>query len=1792
MSESDTIDALLMKLKEFNKCDNEELEDLCKKTLRLLPPSDPSWFAKTKDTIMSRFNKPLTMKYIADKQDSAITWATKAYEWSKKSNVGLEGIEGPRERIEIIKTEQEDYVKKFKEETKNDTSVYNEKQPIYEKLLVSMNIVNNALSFVTALNIIKSIRQTPEGMSAYIDVVDPLVLPAFIYLIMIHEESKKQKDVVPEKSESESESESKPDTTDPLPLSLATKFNQNGGTSNQDETLIYDLYDVAVKLLTLNGDLIEEKANQSTDEENKSRLTNTLTILMNTKLPGKRHLLYKPQMTIPNTRSSQVCFDPRIKLKQSIVNNVQPLPPDMRQPSLYNNQYPLQNRYQMSPGMRQSSLYNNQYPLQNRDQMPYGYQPQANSLYPTQMQQRRLVQSGGLVDPLRKTEESSKPMEEICSQFFNRNEFNGLLLRTINANPQTILDLTTAKEMGVTDNNIQVTLDTLFKSDIVIYLDGSPYTIYAFDWVIGDWQIDTRPDIKLNPMSQFQLQAPMFTLEGVIIPKNSIIAKFEAEAEKERNEIPEEVRKGDAVKSSSKIVKAMKSALSSVAQNTPPRLTSEELMKKISPWELTKLIELGLANRAYDSTQDGAPNYVGIDPANTNAAVKVSNVETSLASEAKAKVDTEVEASNKEKAQAKAKALVEAQAKAEAEAEAAAEAEAEAEAKAKAVAGSDLASVAGSDLESDAGSEIGSDLESEVGSVNPTDMISEAKGQQMIAEATKLTTDLTIAINEEEKEKSEVINSDEYKNLDKDSDAIIQDYIADIDILSSEASTPDNEAEKERLNEQLAAARVAKQEKKNRLLAGYEKAKRTRQEKQTELEEAEKRLEDNISKLPPDLRKYINDDLLNSEPKQPPIKMDIESRIHRQFKNAMITSAELGFWTLGSPNLTQSIARSLEDENKFVLKNYGEELIDAWRVDNQPQTEALTTPDQFTLDFAIQAIVKNSKELTTSRQDVVATIDTLFTNQPNLSDSEKIFECEKICNIKFILLEPSYDINNKDFPLILNQRVEIETATDDKTNRVNIGGVRQLASTKMKGVIVSINDEKTNFQVLTDTYEIKECETKNAMLLSDTRKTAKLIVNEIRITRVDGFVVANIPNSDTYNSDALRKQLNQYTDYAFIIKYTDSAGSQPKYKAMYYYRKNPARDAEYIFKLSDTKQVSSYLMYMMFLASYHFVEPTPTPPDNKQVNFALNSESPYNIMTKLNSTSQDKSSIIRMASYYVTKLEGEKLISSNDKKKLFTELKTINKSKLFLKLAEFPHPNRTIPFVGGGSLKHLQKGGGWTELVEDIKTNNLKSLAKELKQDVLLINKQDNDPDKNTLLMIACQTTKKDASLDVVKLLLEMGAQGSINAQNVVGNTALHYACENNLKNIAQLLVANGADLTIKNLVGKTPIDVCTDPMLKSIFKRHVENVKNMFRFVENNRKKDVLTLLKTFRNLNIVNSTTGNTPLHIACQLGNQDIAELLLQYGADPNILNNAGKTPFNLIAVKNVTLQADLENQSKKTTEFLKAVADKDLDSMKKILGGLGTDKKLKEQIINSRNNFKLGGQTPLIIATMANADKIVEYLLKNGADVDASDKYETTPLHYACKEGNESIALTLVRAGANLDAEDMGRFDGKTYVRYTPLNLCKTNELRFEILKTYFEKLASDKKLKFPKGLYKDTPTEESIKKALSYYIRNPNKLESKNSYYVVIDVDLYPGTSISKAQKARMRCASSWENVREASADFLGKEYVPKEFTIKSLVPEPAVVAKRAPYTRRSSSSRRSRRGGQAKKTRKRGKHGA
>jgi len=52
-----------------------------------------------------------------------------------------------------------------------------------------------------------------------------------------------------------------------------------------------------------------------------------------------------------------------------------------------------------------------------------------------------------------------------------------------------------SENIGIINNNIRTTINTLFKKDSVIFLDNKPYTIYAYSWTPGDWKIDTNTNL-------------------------------------------------------------------------------------------------------------------------------------------------------------------------------------------------------------------------------------------------------------------------------------------------------------------------------------------------------------------------------------------------------------------------------------------------------------------------------------------------------------------------------------------------------------------------------------------------------------------------------------------------------------------------------------------------------------------------------------------------------------------------------------------------------------------------------------------------------------------------------------------------------------------------------------------------------------------------------------------------------------------------------------------------------------------------------------------------------------------------------------------------------------------------------------------------------------------------------------------------------------------------------------------------------------------------------------------------
>lgn len=125
-------------------------------------------------------------------------------------------------------------------------------------------------------------------------------------------------------------------------------------------------------------------------------------------------------------------------------------------------------------------------------------------------------------------------------------------------------------------------------------------------------------------------------------------------------------------------------------------------------------------------------------------------------------------------------------------------------------------------------------------------------------------------------------------------------------------------------------------------------------------------------------------------------------------------------------------------------------------------------------------------------------------------------------------------------------------------------------------------------------------------------------------------------------------------------------------------------------------------------------------------------------------------------------------------------------------------------------------------------------------------------------------------------------------------------------------------------------------------------------------------------------------SPLFLACQYGNAEIINLLLDAGADVNDVNADGITAFALCA-------GSAPNNI--VTRFI-------------------------EQNVNITQADKLG-QTPLMRAAATGKSDNVRLLLSSGADINRVTKKGFSPLFFALKSPNKRLPIILIEAGANAD-----------------------------------------------------------------------------------------------------------------------------------------------------------------------------
>ena len=227
-------------------------------------------------------------------------------------------------------------------------------------------------------------------------------------------------------------------------------------------------------------------------------------------------------------------------------------------------------------------------------------------------------------------------------------------------------------------------------------------------------------------------------------------------------------------------------------------------------------------------------------------------------------------------------------------------------------------------------------------------------------------------------------------------------------------------------------------------------------------------------------------------------------------------------------------------------------------------------------------------------------------------------------------------------------------------------------------------------------------------------------------------------------------------------------------------------------------------------------------------------------------------------------------------------------------------------------------------------------------------------------------------SLESMRLLLDAGADA--NAANDFGATPLMWCAGDAAK--VRLLLSKGANVNARSKLGRTPL------LIAAYYDGATDSAR---------------LLMEKGADIN-ARDDGGNSVLAQAANSNHIELARLLIARGAQVNTVDGAGNTPLHNAA-----------SASEYNAPMVKLLLDH----------GAKVNVKCAETLEVVKNGpIKLGYLTPLHLAVQT-SEETVEALLKAGADVNAKDVRNSTPLliAVATDHANPKIVQLLLAKGAD-------------------------------------------------------------------------------------------------------------------------------------------------------------------------------
>ena len=272
------------------------------------------------------------------------------------------------------------------------------------------------------------------------------------------------------------------------------------------------------------------------------------------------------------------------------------------------------------------------------------------------------------------------------------------------------------------------------------------------------------------------------------------------------------------------------------------------------------------------------------------------------------------------------------------------------------------------------------------------------------------------------------------------------------------------------------------------------------------------------------------------------------------------------------------------------------------------------------------------------------------------------------------------------------------------------------------------------------------------------------------------------------------------------------------------------------------------------------------------------------------------------------------------------------------------------------------------------------------------VDKHDVDFERRTLLHVASSA----GQLAVVKLLVD-DYKVALDRRDFHGKTALAYAVANNHLQVAQQLCENGAQL------GWTEVDVASA-------------------LCDHAREGNIAALRLLAECRVDLNSKDYDlrTAIHLAASEGSTKCVELLLDAGASVNAIDRFGNTPLRDAVRHGHSVVASMLYERGGKLGYSQVEAAGEACELART-GSLERLTLMVECGLDL-NAVDYDTRSALHLAASEGNGPIVDFLLRNKADINAKDRWGGTPLHDAVREGHHSVARQLRGQGAVLGFDE--------------------------------------------------------------------------------------------------------------------------------------------------------------------------